>query len=221
VVEVVVGVVVRVVVGVAVAVAVGVVVVVAVAVGVVVVVAAVVAVGEDFVTPSPKPRRLNLMVIGHGRHGKDTVSALIADQFDLTWGASSFLLSERVVYPVLKDRYGYRSVAECFDDRSNHRAEWFDTIAAYNAGDPARFTRELYDVYDIYCGLRNRDEFVAARKEGLIDLTIWVDASERMPPEDSASCTVTKADADIVIDNNGTEAELERRLINLARVLRA
>lgn len=170
--------------------------------------------------PIHKLRRLNLMVIGHGRHGKDTVSDHIADRLDLTWGASSFLLSERVVYPILRKRYGYATPDACFKDRSNHRAEWYDIIAAYNATDPARFTRELYEVYDIYCGLRNRDEFLAARTEGLIDLTLWVDASERMPAEDASSCTVTKADADVVIDNNGTEADLERRVVNLCRVLR-
>ena len=61
---------------------------------------------------------------------------------------------------------------------------------------------------DVYCGNRSREEVQAAREAGLFDYAIWVDASQRLPLEDASSISVTEADADFIIDNNGTEEEL-------------
>jgi hypothetical protein len=52
--------------------------------------------------------------------------------------------------------------------------------------------------------------------EGLVDYTIWVDASKRHPPEPDTSCTITSSDADFIIDNNGSLAQLNS---NIAKVL--
>jgi hypothetical protein len=32
----------------------------------------------------------------------------------------------------LKEKYGYADEEECYADRHNHRAEWYDAICAYN-----------------------------------------------------------------------------------------
>ncbi|MDS1821113.1 hypothetical protein QX249_10615 [Vibrio parahaemolyticus] len=55
------------------------------------------------------------------------------------------------------------------------------------------------------------DEFMALKNGGLIDLIIWVDASERLPPESSNSMKLSKEDADIIISNNGNKAEFLKK----------
>jgi hypothetical protein len=54
--------------------------------------------------------------------------------------------------------------------------------------------------------MRSKQELDASRH--LYDAIIWVDASDRVDPEDKSSCTVTIDDADIVLDNNKTLADL-------------
>ena len=159
--------------------------------------------------------KLHLMVIGYARHGKDTVCELMDG---LDFKSSSVACAEIFLFDKLKAKYGYKTFEECFEDRHNHRQEWFDEIAAYNDPDLSRLSREIFARYPIYCGLRNKEELDAAKAAGLVDLTIWVDASERLPPE-VGSISVTKADADIIIDNNGTEEELRTKVAQLTKVL--
>jgi hypothetical protein len=152
-----------------------------------------------------------LMITGHGRHGKDTLCDMLRPwQFI----SSSMFVAEAAVYPALKELYGYDTLQQCYDDRINHRAEWYDAITAYNAQDRSRLARALYVDYDIYCGLRNREEFLYIQNEGLFDLSIWVDASERLPVEGEDSCTVTKDMCDIVIENNGTLEQLMKKTMH-------
>ncbi|NEN87987.1 MAG: hypothetical protein F6K48_03295 [Okeania sp. SIO3H1] len=160
---------------------------------------------------------MKLCVIGYGRHGKDTLCEILEPLLNLEWISSSYAAAEEIVFPVLKEKYNYETVQQCFEDRSNHRSEWYELIKAYNETDKARFSRWLMARYDIYCGLRNIEELNAAKKEGLFDLVIWVDASKRMSPEDKSSCTVTEEDADIIITNNGTEEEFALKVHRLAR----
>ncbi len=157
-----------------------------------------------------------LMVTGHGRHGKDTFCEIMRPW---KFVSSSLFVAHIAVYPSLKTLYNYESLSECYNDRHNHRAEWHKLISAYNSKDLPHLARELYYEYDIYCGLRCQLEFKAAQKEGLFALSIWVDASERVPPESTDSCTITKRMCDIVIENNGTLEDLEKKVSHLKVVL--
>ena len=150
-----------------------------------------------------------LMVCGHSRHGKDTFCELMKPW---SFVSSSMFVAEAAVYPQLKILYGYKSLEQCYDDRHNHRIEWHELIKVYNSQDRARLPRELYSEYDIYCGLRSDEEFFAAQDEGLFVLSIWVDASERLPPESIDSCTITKNMCDIVIENNEILEEFEGKV---------
>ncbi|MNL63682.1 hypothetical protein D3C87_1878370 [compost metagenome] len=49
----------------------------------------------------------------------------------------------------------------------------------------------------------------------MFDYAIWVDASDRLPPEDASSCTVEPWMADFVLDNNGTLEDLKLNLQQL------
>lgn len=159
--------------------------------------------------------KLKLLVIGHGRHGKDTVCEMLRDQYDYSFESSSQFCSKLFIYDQLKDKYGYASEAECYADRHNHRTEWYDAICDYNVPDAARLGREIFSAHDIYCGLRNKREFHAMKNAGVFDYAIWVDRSDHLPPESKNSMSLEQWMADYTIDNNGTLSELELNLDQL------
>lgn len=171
--------------------------------------------GIDPAKPRPK-----LFIVGHGEHGKDTVGELIAAKTGLRLCDSSRFATSRAVRPYLETVYGikYASDEECYKARRRMRPQWFEAIRHYNAKDPARLARELFTEADIYCGIRSRVEFFAARD--LVDLAVWVDGSKRKPGETPLSFDITASDCDIVVDNNSSEAELERRVERFSRLLR-
>ena len=147
------------------------------------------------------------MIIGHGRHGKDTFCDLLATR-GYTFESSSYLAYQIFIYDLFKDRYGYTSLQEAYEDRFRHRAELFTLISNYNSPDKGRLAKEIYKEYDIYCGIRSKEEFYSLRKDNAFDYAIWIDASDRMPPEGSDSMNIEIADADFVINNNGPQEAL-------------
>jgi len=160
-----------------------------------------------------------LLVIGHGRHGKDTVCEMLRDDYGYTFESSSRFCSKLFIYNDLKDKYGYADEEECYADRHNHRAEWYDAICAYNVPDPATLGREMFNTYDIYCGLRNKKEYHAMRNTKVFDYAIWVDRSDYLPPESKDSMSLEQWMANFTIDNNGTLDDLKFNLNELMRYL--
>lgn len=153
-----------------------------------------------------------LVIIGHGRHGKDTVCEILRDKYNFRFISSSQYCSENVVFPVLSNIYGYSTVEQCYNDRHNHRKEWYDLIANHNSDDPSRLGKEILTKFDIYCGLRRKEELQSLVDQDVCDYVIWVDASKRLPPEDESSCTVTQSMADYTIDNNTTYENLVKNI---------
>lgn len=149
-----------------------------------------------------------LLIIGHGRHGKDTVCEILRDKYGYSFESSSQFCSNLFIYDQLKDKYEYSSEEECYADRHNHRAEWYDAICAYNVPDAATLGREIFQAHNIYCGLRNKREFHAMKNTGVFDYAIWVDRSDYLPEEDSSSMSLKQWMADFTIDNNGSLDEL-------------
>jgi len=155
-----------------------------------------------------KRRNPKILLVGHGRHGKDTVAELIQLYYGFSFQSSSEFAAEEVVYPVLKDKYGYKNPRECFEDRHKHRAEWYNLISEYCKEDPTRLGRNIFKSSDIYCGLRNKREFHALRNGGYFDVSIWVDRSDKLSRESKKSNSIEPWMADFVIDNNGTKDDL-------------
>lgn len=160
-----------------------------------------------------------LLIIGHGRHGKDTVCEILQNKFGYKFRSSSDYCAENLVYPLLKDRYGYTSYQEAYADRHNHRQEWYEIIHEYCSKDHARLGREIFAENDIYCGLRNKAEFHAMKNLKIFEYAIWVDRGDHLPPEDPKSMTLTQWMADFTIDNNGTLDDLTRNTQQLISCL--
>lgn len=160
-----------------------------------------------------------LLIIGHGRHGKDTVCEILSTAYGFKFESSSAFCARKFIYDELKDKYGYSSYEECYVDRHNRRAEWFDMIHNYCKGDYSRLGREIFSEYDIYCGLRNKSEFHAMKNSSVFDFCIWVDRSDYLPLEPRSSMTLEPWMADYVIDNNSSLEMLEKHTRELACLL--
>lgn len=188
------------------------------------------------------------LILGHARHGKDTVAEILRDCYGFTFTSSSLFCAEKVIWDAIHnqqaalDRHiaagspgmsagqfieelsmmaacAYPSYAQCFADRGNFRAAWFSLIAAYCYPNKERLAREIYAENDIYVGIRNTRELNAVLNSGLADVSIWIDAKERIDPEPLSSCTVEPWMAMFTIDNNGTAEDLHRNVHQLMATL--
>lgn len=165
-------------------------------------------------------KRPKLLLLGYARHGKDTVAEYLRDRYGFSFTSSSLFCAENVIMPALERdfRIQYDSAADCMADRETvgdardveqlkgqkWRAYWYDAITAYNTPDRARLAREITAEHDLYVGMRDKRELYASRLAKVFDLVLWVDGTNRLPPEDKSSCTVEPWMADVVIDGNGT-----------------
>lgn len=166
---------------------------------------------------------MKIMVIGNARHGKDSTCNILHDLYRLNFVSSSYFVAEIAVRPYLEQLrtpciprgLHYTDLESCYADRINHRSHWFNAIASYNFNDPARLGRELFKKYDIYCGLRRREEFLALRAEKVFDVCFWVDRSKHEKQEERSSNTLDMSVADYIIDNNGTLEDLEVNVMEI------
>ena len=163
---------------------------------------------------------IKLLIISGQRSGKDTLAEILRDNFGLSFISSSQACADIFIYDALKDKYGYTTPEECFNDRVNHRPEWYQMICDYNKHDKARLAKEILKYNNTYVGMRDHDEIEECCKQGLFDLIIWVDASKRVPEEDSSSFNITKADADIIIENNQDLNSFIQKALRLGKFLK-
>jgi len=163
---------------------------------------------------------MKLLILGHGRHGKDTVAGMLKEEFGLTHLSSSEASATVFVFDALKDKYSYSSVDECFEDRLNHRAEWYDLICEYNAEDQARLAKEIVERADIYVGMRSLTELNACIKADVFDCIIGVwDPRKPLEPEDSMSIDVGNYSQVLIINDMGLD-ELREKVINSFTIIK-
>lgn len=147
--------------------------------------------------------KLKLITSGHSGHGKDEFCKILAEKTGYFYEGSSYVACMLFLFDELKDKYGYATVNDCYNDRHNHQEEFFTKIVEYNTPDLTRLGGKIFGMTDVYNGIRNINEFVALQKAKLFDLSIWVDASKRKPFEAASSITITDDVVDIILDNNG------------------
>ena len=160
-----------------------------------------------------------LLIVGHAKHSKDTMAEILNEHFGLKYISSSQAAADIFIYGALKDKYGYETPEHCFNDRINHRSEWYELICDYNKYDKAKLAKGILEYSDCYVGMRDRGEITECLKQGIFDLVIWVDASQRLPLEGPESFNIDKSCADIIIDNNGSLEEFEQKVIRLGKIL--
>ena len=147
-----------------------------------------------------------ILIIGHARHGKDTVAGIIKDITGMTYASSSEVANDVFIFDLLKDKYGYKTKEECFENRIKHRTEWFDLICDYNKDDKARLAKDILQRHDIYVGMRNNEELQECKRQGLFDLVIGVyDKDKEHEPKESFDIDLFE-EADFIIE---TSADIE------------
>ena len=166
-----------------------------------------------------KKNNPKLLVVGSARNGKDTFGEILRDIYGYEFKSSSQAAADIFIYDELKDKYGYKTSEECFEDRVNHRPEWHQMICDYNKDDQARLAKDILKNADCYIGMRDTGEIKECIRQGLFDLIIWVDASDRKPEEGRGSMNIDKSIADIIIDNNSDLNSFRQRVIRLGNVL--
>jgi len=151
---------------------------------------------------------MKLLILGHARHGKDSVAEILRDLHGISFISSSLAACALVVFPVVSERY--ETIEECFADRANHRAEWHQLICDYNYPNKSKLAKEILETNDCYVGMRCVEEYEASKH--LFDFVLWVDASKRLPLEPISSMTIEKDDGMIVIENNTSYRNLVRQV---------
>jgi len=150
-------------------------------------------------------RKYKLLVIGHMRHGKDTVAEMIEENTGMSFKSSSEMAAEIFIYNELKEKYGYTSFLECFEDRMQHRAEWHDLIKNYNYPDKAKLAKEILKQNDMYVGMRSQAEIDKCIEDGVFDMIIGVfDPEKPLEPKDSFDIDLF-ASSDIIIPTGDLE----------------
>lgn len=158
---------------------------------------------------------MNLLIIGHARHGKDTLAEMLCARHAMMFESSSVAASRIFLYDALKEKYGYTSPEQCFEDRVNRRKEWHDAICEYNKHDKARLAKDIMTNAHIYVGMRSQAEIAECKRQGVFDLIIGV-FNPRKPLESTDSFDIDLwQEADIVIPNSGTVGDLMTRVYKL------
>lgn len=153
---------------------------------------------------------MKLIILGAAQSGKDTVAEYLSDQYNLNFLATSIHIAKNVIMPAFPEKY--KDYNECYIDRVNNRKIWAELINQYCNEDPCRIINEIFEVSDIYCGLRNVDQLNSYDVK-LYDLSIWVERPGYS--EDLNSMNIRKEDADIVIYNDKDLSDLYAKLDRL------
>ncbi len=159
---------------------------------------------------------MKILILGNARHGKDTLAELWAEHFGTTFKSSSEMAMELFLFDKLSEKHGYKTMQECFEDRVNHRQEWYLSICEYNKDDRARLSKDILKEHDCYVGMRDLDEFEASK--GLFDAIIWVDATKRLGSSENTN-KIPMGTADMIITNDGTFEEFQTKARALGSML--
>lgn len=158
---------------------------------------------------------MNFLILGHMQHGKTTVAEMLNKEYGLTSKDSSMACAEIFIYDKLKNKYGYSSFEQCYEDRKQHRSEWFQMICDYNTPDKAKLGKEIIKRVDIYVGMRSDDELQECIKQNIFDLIIGV-YRPKFPEEPKTSFNINIwKECDIILPNDGTLKELKNKIKKL------
>lgn len=160
-------------------------------------------------------KKLKIMVIGHSRHGKGTVCAML-EQLGYTTTSSSWHACHRWLFEQIQNDVNmptYNSMEECYADRSNHRNYWKVSIKDFNLQwGLTMLGRSIYDSHNIYDGCRDRQEFDAIKGAQMFDICVWVINPYKTITEEME---LSEADSDFILHNDGKLAKLMRRVATM------
>ena len=163
-------------------------------------------------------RKNKILILGHARHGKDTVARMLADELCWDYLPTSVYILDSLVYGKVQKAKGYDSVAEAYKNRDEDRVLWKLIIDTYTKGEPTKLIKDVLKRSDVYIGLRNSIQLKEAIKENLFDIIIGV-FSPKLPLEETNEIDVFDH-SDFIIYNNGTYEELSQKVIRAAKFIK-
>jgi hypothetical protein len=165
---------------------------------------------------------VKLLVIGHARHGKDTVCEELVNRLSYSYVSSSLWAAHRFIFYRFQREFPgkYPNPYAAWLDRDNHRPLWHDWIREYNDPDLARMAGEIWSEHHIYCGLRNLEEYLAIKAKLKPTHIVWVDARSRLPLEPVSSFQLEPVHATYYFDNNGSLDDFEQEFELMVRTLK-
>lgn len=160
---------------------------------------------------------MKLFITGYGRSGKDYAAEVIAGKLGLSFESSSMFCIRYFLFDRLQREFGFNTPEEVYKNRHQPgMREWlYQHISDINKEDLTTISTAIFQKHEIYVGIRSAVELEAAKKKWPDLLIIWIDAEGRIEPESSNSCTVTKDQADIIIENKNSIEEFEDKLRRL------
>lgn len=157
----------------------------------------------------------HICIIGHGGHGKDTMAEILKRKFGFKFQSSSEKANELFIFETLKDKYGYQTLAECFNDRASKREEWHNLIVDYNKNNPSALAEEILKENEIYVGMRSDRELSTCLEKKLFKWVIGV-YDPRKPEEPRNSFDIDFWEkSDFVISNSSTLEDFESKIVKL------
>jgi hypothetical protein len=142
-------------------------------------------------------------LLGWGRAGKDEAGIWLGKNTALRYVGSS----SNVACPMIAAELGITE-EEAWNTRHQNRAFWKDWADKYRGDDGSKLCRAILEKGDIVVGLRDKFELDCCKREGLLDIIVWID---RPVPQDF-TVTFSVDDCDIVIRNHGTIEEFHQKL---------
>ena len=161
-----------------------------------------------------KRKNLQILIVGHKNHGKTFVANELCKLTKMKFKDSSMAAADIFLFDELKEKYKYETVKECFNNRVNHRAEWYDLICEYNKDDKAKLAKAILKENDIYVGMRNKEEIAECNKQNLFDYVIGVFDPDK-PLEDSDSFNIDLFRESDFIIRTGKDIERVKKVIKL------
>lgn len=152
----------------------------------------------------------NILIVGHGRGGKDTAADFLHGHGELRCAGSSSWFALPFISAALN-----RPPQKCWEERHNNRVFWFEFCNALRANDPLFLMRRALQSGNVVTGLRDRVEMDAAKSSGMFQSIVWVDR-----PGTPVDPTVkfTQEDCTDVIHNDGTLEEFREKVLGWAQV---
>ena len=149
---------------------------------------------------------MKIMVLGYSETGKTTVAQMLGEMLGLAYAnTSDQLIVEFAV------KHGL-SVDEVMAHKANHREALFSFGRARQREDPLWPQNVQLETNSILTGLRNPNEIEAARADNLYNIIIWVNRPGYNP---NVTDKLDSSFADVVIENDGSIAELRAKLEKL------
>lgn len=153
-----------------------------------------------------------IIVMGPEGHGKKTACEHLQRYYGFTHASAMEFACNTFLFDRYRRRHGYASPQECLADAGKYRTQWREDIEAYNEESSTRLGKALLAQFDIYRGVTNADEFLALQEEGLVYLSIWIEATSRAGASKDRHLELTPDHADLVIFNNGSNLDLMAKL---------